>query len=178
MRRIERHIGPMPDREAEGKRKWAVRTFPQLIDDMISRLHPMARLGQCNVGHHDGFNAYYERDLRGSHAPMFIIEEQVSREYGASEISFMFTVEGPQSIKRTIVSHKPKVYGHNDAGSRMLSGEEIQNLLSVMMVPEIYDVDSLPKGLIDINPNERALLEARELYLSEPVLKAPQPIME
>jgi hypothetical protein len=58
----------------------------------------------------------------------------------------------------------------------MLSGEEIENLLAVMIVPEIYDINSLPKGLIDLNPQERALLEAKGLYLSEPVLAAPQPI--
>jgi hypothetical protein len=176
MRRAERHVGPMPDRQAEAKRKWAARTFPQLIDDRIRGMRLMDRLGQLFIGHYDGFNAYYQRDLRGTHAPSFLIEEQVSREYGISDISFLFTVEGPQSIKRTIISHKPKVYGHNDTGSRMLSEEEVQNLLSVMIAPEKYDIDSLPKGLIDVSPSERALVKARGLRLSEPVLAAPQPL--
>jgi len=176
MRRAERHIGQMPDRQVETKRKKSVGNFPQIIDQKLQRLHPMVRLGQLALEHHDGFDAYYQRDLYGNHAEQFLVEEQTANEFGASDVCFMFTVEGSQSIKRTIITNKHGISGEINASSRMLSSEEIENLLAVMIVPEIYDIGSLPKGLIDLNAQERAFLEAKGLYLSEPVLAAPQPI--
>lgn len=177
----EQYFGPFPDRFAQRNRRRDVTNFPRVIDEALVRLHPIAREGKLKRESHDGFDVHYSRDLRAPFTPSVLVTENGYgdfAEYGMSHISFMFNLDGPLSIKRTILTHEPKVYGKNKLCSRQLSTDEMDNLLMFMIIPEIHSLDRLPKGLIDLNSGELAIVQSKKLFVSEMVLKASQPIRE
>lgn len=176
MNGAERDLGRLNSRFAEKNRRRDVWAFSGVIDAQLLQLHPIDRIGLLRREVHQGFDAYYQRDLRGN-APSFMVTENGHgdfAEYGISNIDFMFTLDGSRSIKRTILFQKPKTFGESALCSRVLSEEEMENLLHLMIIPEIHTVDQLLKGIIDLNPHELSIVRSKDLFVSEMVLKAPQ----
>lgn len=137
-----------------------VARFVPVIDEKIAENRMGDRQGKMKIVRlkEDRLTVTYERGLR-TNEPRFLVEE----DYG--DVGFIYSREG-SGVKRTLFDIR-SLYplSEGSLSSRMLSAEETERLIRVMVQPRLISYPDSSK-IMAINLSEQGLLKIRGIDLS------------